>query len=239
VVRFDAASERVTARRQRVAGALVLADAPLATPPPEAVAAALAAEVRARGLHVLGWTKDAARLRDRLAFLHHHAPQDWPDVRDEALLATVEAWLVPHLGSAKSLADASRVPLVRALEDAFVPWAQRAELDRLAPSHVTVPTGSNVPIDYADAAQPVLAVRLQEVFGLVETPRVLGGRLPLTLHLLSPAHRPAAVTQDLRSFWASGYFDVRKDLRGRYPRHYWPDDPLVAEPTRRARPRGT
>ena len=238
-MRFDAAAERVVARRQRVAGALVLADAPLANPSPEAVAHALAAEVQARGLHVLGWTTDAARLRDRLGFLHHHAPDDWPDVSDDALAATVERWLVPHLTGAKSLVDVSRVPLVRALEDAFVPWAKRSEMERLAPTHVTVPTGSSIPIDYADAAQPVLAVRLQEVFGLVETPRVLGGRLALTMHLLSPAHRPAAVTQDLRSFWASGYFDVRKDLRGRYPRHYWPDDPLVAEPTRRARPRGT
>lgn len=239
VVRFDASSERVLARRQVQAGALVLSDTPLREPPAEAVAGALLAEVQRRGLHVLGWTKEAARLRERLAFLHRHAPEDWPDVSDDALRASLPDWLGPHVGAATSLADIGRASVGAALEAAFVPWNRRADLDRLAPSHVTVPTGSNVALDYSDPDKPVLAVRLQEVFGLVDTPRVLGGRLAVTLHLLSPAHRPAAVTQDLRSFWAAGYFDVRKDLRGRYPRHYWPDDPLVAEPTRRAKPRGT
>ena len=236
-VRFDAQAERVVARRQRVAGALVLSDAPLPNPSPEAVARALIGEAQRRGLHVLTWTKEAVRLRERLLFLHHHLPNDWPDVSDEALLGTLGEWLGTPLLGAKSLTDVAKVNMEAALTAAFVPWSKRSEWDRLAPSHVVVPTGSNIPVDYADPAKPVLAVRLQEVFGLIDTPRVLGGTLPLTMHLLSPAHRPAAVTQDLRSFWAGPYFDVRKDLRGRYPKHVWPDDPLAAAPTRRAKPR--
>jgi ATP-dependent helicase HrpB len=117
-------------------------------------------------------------------------------------------------------------------------WQQRTALDELAPTHVPVATGSRIRVDYADPTAPVLAVRLQELFGVAETPRIAGGRVPLTLHLLSPAHRPVQVTRDLAGFWRSSYFDVRRDLRGRYPRHPWPDDPLNAEPTRRAKPRG-
>lgn len=237
-VRFDAQAERVVARRQRVAGALVLADAPLPNPSPEAVVNTLIHEVQRRGLHVLGWTTEATRLRERLAFLHRHLPDDWPDVSDGALLDRLGEWLGPQLSGAKSLSDVAKADTRAALEASFVPWSKRAELERLAPSHVVVPTGSNLPIGYQDIDKPVLAVRLQEVFGLTDTPRVLGGRMPLTMHLLSPAHRPAAVTQDLRSFWAGPYFDVRKDLRGRYPKHVWPDDPMAAEPTRRVKPRG-
>jgi ATP-dependent helicase HrpB len=118
-------------------------------------------------------------------------------------------------------------------------WEERRALDQLAPTHLEVPTGSRIPVDYGDPVAPVLAVRLQEVFGLTETPRVGGGRVPVTMHLLSPAHRPVQVTRDLAGFWRSSYFDVRKDLRGRYPKHFWPEDPLTAEPTRRAKPRGT
>jgi ATP-dependent helicase HrpB len=116
-------------------------------------------------------------------------------------------------------------------------WEQRRALDALAPTHVTVPTGSRIPVDYSDPAAPVLAVRLQELFGLAETPRLAGGAVPLTLHLLSPARRPVQVTRDLAGFWRSSYFDVRRDLRGRYPKHEWPDDPLAAAPTRRTKPR--
>jgi ATP-dependent helicase HrpB len=187
----------------------------------------------------LPWSKDAAHLRERLAFLRHHAPADWPDVSDAALAASLDDWLGPLLPpGARSLADVARADLAGALL-ALVGWQRRDALDRLAPSHLVVPSGSRLPLDYADPDAPVLAVRLQEVFGLAETPRVLGGRVPVVMHLLSPAHRPAQVTRDLASFWRTGYFDVRKDLRGRYPKHAWPEDPLAAPPTARAKRRGT
>ena len=238
-VRVDAATERVVARRVRRWGALVLADAPLAAPDPTLIAAALAEHLRATGLHRLDLSKDVRRLRERLAFLHRHAAADgWPDVSDDALLAGLETWLAPFAPGARSLADLRRAPIGDALR-ARVPHGLVREIDRLAPSHVEVPSGSTVPIDYGDADAPVLAVRLQEVFGLLDTPTVLAGRVPLVMHLLSPAHRPVQITRDLRSFWQTGYFDVRKDLRGRYPKHVWPDDPLSATPTRRAKPRGT
>jgi len=142
--------------------------------------------------------------------------------------------LGPRAADAMRLDDLARVDLSAALLERLS-WEQRAALDRLAPTHVTVPSGSRMPVDYGDSALPVLAVRLQEVFGLSETPRVAGGRVPLTLHLLSPAGRPVQVTRDLAGFWRTTYFQVRKDLKARYPRHYWPDDPLEAEPTGRAR----
>ncbi|HEU5119142.1 MAG TPA: ATP-dependent helicase C-terminal domain-containing protein, partial [Isosphaeraceae bacterium] len=160
----------------------------------------------------------------------------WPDVSDEALLANVESWLGPYLFGSRRLEDAQRLDIHAALLD-LLDWDRRKELDELAPTHITVPSGSRIPIDYSDPEAPVLAVRLQEVFGLTETPRVGGGRVPVLVHLLSPAHRPVQVTRDLESFWETGYFDVRKDLRGRYPKHHWPDNPLKAEPTRRTKPR--
>ncbi|MDX1531631.1 MAG: ATP-dependent helicase C-terminal domain-containing protein, partial [Rhodothermales bacterium] len=184
----------------------------------------------------LPWSKEARRLRERLGFLHHHEPEAWPDVSDAALTATLDAWLLPHLVGVRRLDDLRRLDLGAVLL-APLGWPERQRLDAWAPTHVTVPSGSNRPIDYGDPEAPVLAVRLQEVFGLEETPRVAGGRVPLTMHLLSPAQRPVQVTQDLRSFWRDAYFDVRKDLRGRYPKHHWPEDPLRAEPTARAKRR--
>ncbi|HYW08317.1 MAG TPA: ATP-dependent helicase C-terminal domain-containing protein, partial [Longimicrobium sp.] len=159
-----------------------------------------------------------------------------PDATDEGLLESLDEWLGPHLHGLTSLAEVQRIDLVAVLEG-MLGWEQRRRLDEMAPTHVDVPSGSRIPVDYADPAAPVLAVRLQEVFGWTETPRIAGGRVPLTLHLLSPAHRPVQVTRDLASFWRTTYFDVKKDLKGRYPRHYWPDDPLIAEATHRARPR--
>ncbi len=244
-VRYDATAERVVARRVRRLGALVLADAPLARPDPAAVVGALLGHIAATGLHALGLSRDTERLRGRLAFLHHHTragDEDtadlWPDVSDAALLATLGDWLAPFAPAARRLDDLRRADHSAALL-ARLPHRLRRDLDRLAPSHLDVPSGSSVALDYADPAAPVLAVRLQEVFGLLDTPSLLGGRVPVVLHLLSPARRPVQVTRDLRSFWQSGYFDVRKDLRGRYPKHPWPDDPLAAPPTRRAKPRGT
>ncbi|MFL5539766.1 MAG: ATP-dependent helicase C-terminal domain-containing protein, partial [Longimicrobiaceae bacterium] len=231
VVAWDAAAGAVRARRVERLGALVLREAPLADPDPELVAAALLEAVRAEGIAALGWTKASAQLRERIAFLHLHDPS-FPDVSDAALVAA----LGPHLHGMRRMDEVRRIDFVPVLEG-MLTWEQRRRLDEWAPTHVAVPSGSRIPVDYADPEAPVLAVRLQEVFGWTETPRIAGGRVPLTLHLLSPAHRPVQVTRDLASFWRSGYFEVKKDLKGRYPKHYWPDDPLVAEPTARARPR--
>jgi ATP-dependent helicase HrpB len=152
------------------------------------------------------------------------------------LLATLPDWLDPYLNGVSRRAHLDRIDLAAALQG-LLDWTLRQKLDALAPSHVVVPSGSRVPIDYANPGEPVLAVRLQEMFGLAETPRIAGGRVPLLIHLLSPARRPVQVTRDLASFWTNGYRAVKAELKGRYPRHYWPDDPLVAEPTARTRPR--
>ncbi len=218
----------VRAREQVRLGELVLKERVKQADADQAVQAQLAT-VRADGIGRLPWTRAAQQLRDRLAFLHE-VDSSWPAVSADALLATLEDWLLPLLGADRL----ESIDVVNALLSRLS-WQQRAKLDELAPTHVTVPSGSRLPIDYADPRAPVLAVRLQEIFGWQDTPR-LAGRVPLTLHLLSPAHRPVQVTRDLPSFWRTGYFDVRKDLRGRYPKHYWPDDPLVATPTRRVRP---
>lgn len=183
---------------------------------------------------MLRWSDGAARLRARLGFLR--ALDDrWPDVSDDALIAALGGWLGPAIEGIRRRADLERVnpgeALLRLLD-----WRQRRELDTLAPTHVQAPSGSRVAVDYSDPATPVLAVRLQEVFGWTETPRIAAGRVPLTLQLLSPAGRPVQVTRDLAGFWRTTYFEVRKDLKGRYPKHAWPDDPLRATPTRRARP---
>ncbi|NED20498.1 RNA helicase, partial [Streptomyces sp. SID9913] len=170
-------------------------------------------------------------LRQRLAFLHRRFGAPWPDVSDEALHARVDEWLEPELGRARRRADLARIDAGQALAR-LLPWAsgEAARLDELAPERITVPSGSSIRIDYADPGRPVLAVKLQEMFGLRETPRVAG--VPLLVHLLSPAGRPAAVTADLASFWQDGYRGVRAELRGRYPKHPWPEDPATAEPTR-------
>lgn len=233
---WDDAVGRVRARSVRRLGALVLSEGSLPAPDADAVAAAVCAGIRTRGLGVLGWDKGSVQLRQRLAFLRAADGDPWPDVSDDALLATLESWLAPFLGGARSLGELGRLDPGEALLST-IPWDRRGEMDRMAPSHVEVPSGSRIMVDYADPSAPVLAVRLQEVFGLTATPKVAGGRVPLTLHLLSPAHRPVQVTRDLASFWDEAYFQVRKDLRARYPKHAWPEDPLSAEPTRRARPR--
>jgi ATP-dependent helicase HrpB len=235
-VGWDAATGVVRAREVRRLGALLLGERPLQQPPRERITAAWLDAVRARGLELLSWHDDALRLRQRLAFLHAIDPGVWPDVSNAALLASLDEWLLPWVAPRTDAGALGAIDPGQALLVLAGP-ARRADLDRLAPSHVEVPSGSRIAIDYSDPAAPVLAVRLQEMFGLADTPRIGGGRVPLTLHLLSPARRPVQVTRDLASFWRSGYYDVRKDLRGRYPKHYWPDDPLQAEPTSRAKPR--
>ena len=234
-VTWDSESKIAVARRVRRFGAIVLEQSPLPNPDPALIQRALTDGIRADGLAVLPWSDRAERIRNRLAFLHR-LDSAWPDVSDAALLDQLESWLGPALAGVRRKGDLDRLDLAGALV-ARLSWAQRARVDELAPERITVPSGSAIAIDYGDPGAPVLAVRLQETFGMLETPRIGGGRVPLTMHLLSPAYRPVQVTRDLASFWASGYFDVRKDLRGRYPRHHWPDDPLTAAPVRGARRR--
>lgn len=223
----------VLARRRRRLGALVLEDKPLTRLDPEKLRTAMLEGVRRLGLSALPWTDDLAKWRERVAFLQR-LDESWPDLSDRALLDALESWLGPFLSGTSRKDHLSRIDLGSALK-ALVPWDKQRSLDRLAPTHIEVPSGSRVPIDYANPAEPTLSVRLQEMFGLVETPRIADGKVPLTLHLLSPARRPVQVTRDLASFWANGYRTVKSELKGRYPKHYWPDDPLVAEPTARVR----
>lgn len=232
---WDEARAAVSARRVTRLGAIVLREARIAEPDPARVAEVLAGELARRGVGALPWSDEATAVRRRVAFLRT-LDSAWPDLSDQALAAAVDRWLAPLLVGARGLSDLRTLDLAGALRG-LLTWEQRSALETLAPTHVTVPTGSRIEVDYSAPDAPVLAVRLQELFGLADTPRIGGGRVPLTLHLLSPARRPVQVTTDLAGFWRSSYFDVRKDMRGRYPRHYWPDDPLVAEPTRRAKPK--
>lgn len=221
----------VVARRVERLGAVELAVRALKDADPVLVRQALLEGLRQEGLRLLRWTPDADVLRQRLAFLHLRLGEPWPDVSDEALHARVDEWLEPELSRARRRADLARIDAGQALAR-LLPWASGAagRLDELAPERMAVPSGSRIRIDYGHPEQPVLAVKLQEMFGLQESPRVCG--VPLLVHLLSPAGRPAAVTADLASFWKDGYKGVRAELRGRYPKHPWPEDPAAAEPTR-------
>jgi ATP-dependent helicase HrpB len=222
----------VVARRVRRLGAIELEERRLAHPPADAVRAALLDGLRDAGLRLLRWTDGARRLRDRLATLHRVLGEPWPDVSDEALLADPDRWWTGPLLTARSRADLGRVDAGAVLRG-LLDWRTAPQLDELAPERVTVPSGSRIALDWS-GEQPVLPVRVQEAFGWRESPTVAGGRLPVLLHLLSPAGRPAAVTADLASFWATGYPQVRAELRGRYPKHDWPEDPLSAVPSRRS-----
>jgi ATP-dependent helicase HrpB len=236
-IEWDSRQRAVLARRERWFGAILLEERRLERPDPAQVLAAMLSGVRELGIAALPWTREAARLRERLRFAHRHDPDgDWFDVSDEALAATLEDWLAPWLDGVSRADHLARLNLEQILY-ARLPYAAQRRLDTFAPTHLTVPSGSRIPIDYS-SDPPVVAVRLQEVFGMQATPTVAEGRVPLVLHLLSPAHRPVQVTQDLVSFWSHGYADVKRELKGRYPRHYWPDDPLNATATARAKPRG-
>lgn len=238
MVTLDDASGAVRAVERELLGALVLRERVVRDADPSLLTAAIVERLRERGAGAIPWSESAARLRARMAFAHAHFPTEFADVSDAALMATLDEWLAPAIAGARRTSDVADADLGGALL-ARLDWKARAKLDEVAPTHVEVPSGSRVAVDYSEPAAPVLAVRLQELFGLADTPRVGGGRVPLTLHLLSPAHRPVQVTRDLANFWRTTYFDVRRDLKGRYPRHPWPDDPMAAPPTRRAKPRGT
>ncbi|MFE0870809.1 ATP-dependent helicase C-terminal domain-containing protein [Streptomyces rochei] len=226
----------VVARRVERLGAVELTARPLTSPDPALVRKALLEGVREEGLGLLRRSAEAEALRQRLAFLRHRLGEPWPDVSDDALQARVDEWLEPELSRARRRADLARIDAAQALAR-LLPWAsgEAARLDELAPERITVPSGSRVRVDYGDPARPVLAVKLQEMFGLQHSPEVAG--VPLLVHLLSPAGRPAAVTADLASFWKDGYHGVRAELRGRYPKHPWPEDPATAEPTRHTKAR--
>ncbi|MEU9899286.1 ATP-dependent RNA helicase [Streptomyces phaeochromogenes] len=221
----------VVARRVERLGAVELAVRPLRNAGPGLVREALLEGLRDEGFGVLRWSRDAEVLRQRLGFLHHRLGAPWPDVSDDALHARVDEWLEPELGRARRRADLERIDAGQALTR-LLPWAsgEAARFDELAPERIEVPSGSRIRVDYADPERPVLAVKLQEMFGARESPAVAG--VPVVVHLLSPAGRPAAVTSDLVSFWRDGYRGVRAELRGRYPKHPWPEDPATAEPTR-------
>ncbi|MGW1048155.1 ATP-dependent helicase HrpB [Streptomyces sp. NPDC002586] len=221
----------VVARRVERLGAIELSVRALKDADPVLVRAALLDGLRQEGLGLLRWSAEAEALRQRLAFVRAHLGEPWPDVSDDALHARVDEWLEPELSRVRRRADLARIDAGQALAR-LLPWAsgEAGRLDELAPERITVPSGSRIRIDYQDPERPVLAVKLQEMFGLDETPAVAG--VPLLVHLLSPAGRPAAVTADLASFWKDGYKGVRAELRGRYPKHPWPEDPANAEPTR-------
>ena len=235
VLNWSAREGVVQARKVRRLGALLLEDKPLTTPDPDKLKAAMLDGVRQMGLGALPWSDELKSWRERIAFLRA-ADESWPDLSDAALLAKLDEWLGPFLDGVRRREHLQRVDLGAALRT-LVPWEQARRLDSAAPTHIEVPSGSRVAIDYANPAEPTLSVRLQEMFGLTETPRLAGGKVPVTIHLLSPARRPVQVTRDLASFWKNGYRDVKSELKGRYPRHYWPDDPLVAEPTARVKRR--
>jgi ATP-dependent helicase HrpB len=235
---WDKREQAVLARRQTRFGALVLEESKLDTPPADLVAAAQLQAIADLGLDALPWSDAAHHLRQRIAFLRRHQPDQWPDLSDAHLLETIADWLGPYLAGMSRAAHWQKLDLAAILRDSLA-WEQRQALDRLAPTHIDVPSGSHIPINYDNDEQPVLAVRLQEMFGLAETPSLLDGKVPLLLHLLSPARRPLQVTRDLAGFWSGSYKSVKADMKGQYPKHYWPDDPMQAEPTARAKPRGS
>ncbi|UAW99206.1 ATP-dependent helicase HrpB [Halopseudomonas nanhaiensis] len=237
---WDPRSESLVAERQRRIGEVIYSREPLQQIDPQRRAIALCEVVRRQGLALLPWTPALRQWQARIMLLREMDllsgnTSEWPDVSDQQLLATLEKWLAPFLVPVTRLAHFAALDL-NAILASLLPWPLPARLDELAPTHWTVPTGSRIRIDYGETP-PVLAVRLQEMFGSRQSPRIAGGRVALKLHLLSPAQRPLQVTQDLEGFWQGSYHDVKKDMKGRYPKHYWPDDPLQAEPTARAKPR--
>jgi ATP-dependent helicase HrpB len=236
---WDDRDQAIRARRERRLGALVLESAEIRDPDAQALQNAALVGLRQIGIAGLPWTPELRQWQARVSLMRQHAvpaPEPWPDLSDSALAATLEEWAPPWISGFTRREHFARLDLKQALRSRLN-YAQGAIVEREAPTHFTVPSGSAIAIDYLDGEIPTLSVRLQEMFGLSQTPSVAAGRLPLLLKLLSPARRPVQITRDLVSFWNRGYHEVKKDLKGRYPKHYWPEDPYTAEPTRRARPR--
>jgi ATP-dependent helicase HrpB len=235
IVEWDSRSAAVLARSRLRLGALALEDKPLASPDPALVTAAMIQGISELGLKALPWNREAEALRARISFLRRIEGEAWPDLSDDALMASLEDWLAPYLAGISRRTQLQNLDLAAALA-AGLSHAQRQALDKLAPSHVTVPSGSRIAVDYS-GEYPALAVKLQEMFGARETPAIAGGRAKLVIHLLSPAGRPLQVTSDLAGFWKNSYPQVRSEMRGRYPRHPWPENPLEAAPTKRTKRR--
>jgi ATP-dependent helicase HrpB len=237
-ISFDRASMSLRGRRKKTLHAITLSETPLTLTPSAETARVLADGLVAAGLDKLPWSKPLQQWRGRVMFLRKAEADAWPDLSDRALAQQRETWLAPALFDKTSLKELSSEELSDALT-ALLPWELRARLEREAPTHFEAPTGTRLAIDYEAEQGPTIAVRLQELFGLNTHPSVAKGAVPLVLELLSPAHRPVQVTRDLPGFWRGSYAAVRSDLRGRYPRHPWPEDPASAMPTRRVKPRGT
>jgi ATP-dependent helicase HrpB len=235
---FDQSVSALRSRRVRLLDAIQLANEPRAVMPSEETACLLAEGLAKLGLNRLPWTNTQIQLRDRAGFLRAAGEDEWPDLTDEALAKTAAEWLAPCLAGKTKLSEVGADTLGAAL-DALLPWNLKRRLDEEAPTHFEAPTGNRHAIDYESAGAPALHIRVQELFGLTQHPSIAGGKLPLTLYLLSPAHRPIQVTRDLPGFWKGSWAAVRAGMKGRYPRHPWPDDPASAVPTARAKPRGT
>ena len=234
---FDTASRQVRGRQVTRLGAIIFEEKPLPRPTGPAAQAALAEGVRLLGIGALPFSKAAQQLRERIGFLHRKLGEPWPDMSDEALLAGLDDWFIPYQTDAKGLDSIEAGSLHDGLMS-LVPHELRRDLDRQAPTHFETPAGNRHPVDYSEA-DPLVSVRVQELFGLKTHPAIGGGRIGLVLELTSPAHRPIQTTRDLPGFWAGSWRDVRADMRGRYPKHPWPEDPAEAPPTARAKPRGT
>jgi len=230
---WSAEKESVVARKVRRLGALILSEGGGRADGEKAIRA-MVEGIKLMGFEVLPWSRESSGIRVRSEWLRARgiAPAGWPDTSREALMQGLETWLAPSLGGVYQRAQLKDLDLVAALRRLFSS-GQWADLDRLAPSHIGLPSGSHIALQYANQETPVLAVKLQELFGQTESPRIGGMRIPVVIHLLSPAGRPLSVTQDLKSFWASTYHEIRTQLRVRYPKHYWPEDPLQAKPTNR------
>src|SRR5262249_4983007 len=237
-ISFDGGALALRARRKRTLHAITLSESPLALSPSAETAKIFADGLAAASLDRLPWSKSAKQWRDRVMFLRKAEGDSWPDLSDEALVARRDEWLAPALYDKTALKDFFAGDLSEALST-LLPWDLRTRLEREAPTHFEAPTGTMLAIDYEAEQGPTIAVRLQELFGLTTHPSIAKGAVPLVLELLSPAHRPVQVTRDLPGFWRGSYAAVRSDLRGRYPRHPWPEDPATAPPTRRVKPRGT
>jgi ATP-dependent helicase HrpB len=236
---WDSREQAIRARRERRLGALLLESTEIRAPDPQGLLDAALEGLKQLGIAGLPWTPQLRQWQARVMLMRRYevpSPEPWPDLSDATLAATFQEWAPPWIAGVTRREHFARIDLGTALRSRLS-YAQGVILEREAPTHFTVPSGSNIPIDYLDGEVPTLSVRLQEVFGLHQTPSVAAGRLPLLLKLLSPARRPVQITRDLVSFWNRGYHEVKKDLKGRYPKHYWPEDPYTAEPTRRARPR--
>ena len=235
---FDAASASLRGRRSRRLGAITLAEQPMLVAPNETTAQKLADGIAGLGIARLPWSKALQHWRDRVMFLRASEDDEWPDLSDASLARTAAEWLTPLVADKTALGEITADKLNNALRT-LVPWPLQRRLDAEAPTHFEAPTGSQVPIDYEAEGGPKIAIRVQELFGLDRHPAVAGGRVPLVIELLSPAHRPVQTTRDLPGFWRGSYAAVRTEMRGRYPKHPWPEDPIAAPPTRRAKPRGT